>query len=130
MIRRCAHRPRIALLSCCALAFVGLAESPCIGAVTLYVDDDAPPGGDGLTWDTAFRFLQDALAYASAPANGVTDVHIAQGVYKPDHDELHPDGTGDRNATFLLPSSALPGTPDTGFGAPPLVDMGAYEFQP
>ena len=26
-------------------------------ADTIYVDDDAPPGGDGLTWDTAYRFL-------------------------------------------------------------------------
>ena len=23
--------------------------------VVLYVDDDAPPGGDGMSWDTAYR---------------------------------------------------------------------------
>ena len=26
-----------------------------------YVDDDAPLGGDGTSWSTAFKFLQDAL---------------------------------------------------------------------
>ena len=25
----------------------------------VYVDDDAPPDGDGLSWATAYRFLQD-----------------------------------------------------------------------
>ena len=26
-----------------------------------YVDDDAPPGGDGLTWETAYTYLQEWL---------------------------------------------------------------------
>src|SRR5262245_51916393 len=38
-------------------------------ALVIYVDDDAPANGDGLTWDTAFRFLQDAIAFANVPAN-------------------------------------------------------------
>ena len=29
---------------------------------TVYVDDDAAPGGDGLSWATAYQFLQDGLA--------------------------------------------------------------------
>lgn len=33
-------------------------------ADVIYVDDDAPLGGDGQTWATAFRFLQDAMANA------------------------------------------------------------------
>ena len=68
----------------------------------LFVDDDAPAAGDGLTWDTAYRFLQDALAFASDPANGITEIRVAQGTYKPDRDEANPGGTGDREATFQL----------------------------
>ena len=33
----------------------------------LYVDDDAPPGGNGTNWESAYRFLQDALAHADSP---------------------------------------------------------------
>ena len=68
----------------------------------LVVDDDAAAGGDGLGWDSAYRFLQDALAFASDPANGVAEIRVAQGTYKPDRDEDNPDGTGDREATFEL----------------------------
>ncbi len=70
------------------------------GGAILFVDDDAPPGGDGTTWKTAYRFLQDALADASG--GGVTEVHVGQGTYKPDRDEANPKGTGDRDATFQL----------------------------
>lgn len=34
----------------------------------IYVDDDASTGGDGLSWATAYRFLQDALAVAEPNA--------------------------------------------------------------
>jgi hypothetical protein len=68
----------------------------------LYVDDDGPVGGDGASWATCFRFLQDALQIASDPANGVTEIHVAQGTYRPDRDEANPDGTGDREASFQL----------------------------
>ena len=50
------------------------------GGIILYVDDDAPLGGDGLSWDTAYRFLQDALATASDS----TEIRVAQGAYQPD----------------------------------------------
>lgn len=38
------------------------------GGAILHVDDDAPPGGDGATWRTAFTHLQDALLVAPTPA--------------------------------------------------------------
>jgi predicted outer membrane repeat protein len=69
-------------------------------ASILYVDDDAPPGGNGQTWNTAFRFLQDALTAAAQPEADVTEVRIAQGVYKPDRNDANPNGTADRNAAF------------------------------
>ncbi|MCZ6835029.1 MAG: hypothetical protein O7G85_04575 [Planctomycetota bacterium] len=68
----------------------------------VYVDDDAPAGGDGSTWNTAFRFLQDALTVASSPANEAFEIRIGQGIYRPDEDELNPTGSGDRFASFLL----------------------------
>jgi hypothetical protein len=58
----------------------------------LYVDDDAPPGGDGLSWATACRFLQDGLAVAAASAGTFNEIRVAQGLYTPDRDEVNPDG--------------------------------------
>ncbi len=64
------------------------------GGGILYVDDDAVAEGDGAGWATAYRFLQDALA--EAEINGaITRIHVAQGVYTPDRDELNPDGVTD-----------------------------------
>jgi len=53
------------------------------------VDDDAPDGGDGLAWATAFNDLQDALAIAETG----DQIWVAAGTYKPT------EGT-DRDATF------------------------------
>jgi len=59
---------------------------------TWFVDDDAPPGGDGKSWQTAFNRLQDALAVEGKGHQ----IWVAQGVYKP------AGPSGDRNATFQL----------------------------
>jgi hypothetical protein len=80
---------------CCALTVAAR------GGTILLVDDDAPPGGDGLSWDTAYRFLQDGLAEAEASGQ-VETIRVAQGVYVPDRDEANPGGTGDRSAVFGL----------------------------
>ena len=58
-----------------------------------FVDADAAPGGDGLSWPTAFDDLQDALA-AAQPGD---EVWIAEGLYTPT------EGS-DRTATFALAS--------------------------
>ncbi len=63
---------------------------------TLYVDDDATPPGDGSSWTTAFRYLQDAMAATSAG----DEIRVAQGLYRPD--QAHQVMEGDRRATFLL----------------------------
>jgi len=49
----------------------------------IYVDDDAQAGGDGRSWATAYRYLQDALADARA-ADTPVEIRIAQGTYRPD----------------------------------------------
>ncbi len=73
----------ISLLAMAGGMFVATAQA---GSVR-YVDDDAPPGGDGTSWDTAYRFVQDALAFACDPKNGVTEVRVGQGTYLPNDDK-------------------------------------------
>lgn len=83
-----------------SLIIAGATSAGVPTGTVLFVDDDAAAGGDGLTWDTAYRFLQNALSAASN--GGIAEIHIAQGTYKPDRDEANPEGTGDREATFQL----------------------------
>lgn len=95
----------------------------------LVVDDDAAAGGDGTTWSTAFRFLQDALAFASNPANGMSEIRVAQGVYLPDRNEASPAGTGNRAASFALLNgvSILGGFAGVGAADPDDRDINLYE---
>lgn len=77
----------------------------------LFVDATAPEGGNGESWPTAYRDLQQALADA-ANDSGVIEIRVAAGVYRPDA------GTGDRSAEFLLVGqsnlSLLGGFPEGG----------------
>jgi hypothetical protein len=61
-----------------------------------YVDAAASPGGDGTSWATAFRHLQDALACAVTGDN----VWVAEGSYWPDMGGGQV--AGGRAATFRL----------------------------
>ncbi len=45
----------------------------------IYVDDDAPPGGDGTSWQTAFNDLQVALT--AWQATDQLEIRIAEGLY-------------------------------------------------
>ena len=47
-----------------------------VTANPIYVDDDAGLRGDGASWDTAYKYLQDALIGASAE----TEIRVAQGM--------------------------------------------------
>jgi len=76
---------------------VGMAPAIAAGEV-IYVDADASTGGDGQTWATAYKYLQDALAVAVVD----NEIWIAEGIYKPDLNSVYPDGTGERTATFQL----------------------------
>ena len=79
---------------------VGLSGEVHAGAIR-YVDDDAPPNGDGLSWDTAYKFLQDSLFEAEGDAT-INEIHVAGGTYKPDEDEGGNVAPEDRTATFQL----------------------------
>jgi predicted outer membrane repeat protein len=110
---------------------VSVTGASCFGATVLYVDDDAPPGGDGQSWQTAFTYLQDALyaartpgsAGAGAPGHGVPgaeidEIHVAQGRYQPDQDEAGNVTPGDREETFALISGVSLKGGYAGLGAP------------
>lgn len=68
------------------------------GAQTVYVDADAPSGGDGASWAGAFRFLQNAL-WTADPCD---QIWIAEGLYQPDRYAADPCGSGWWSATFQL----------------------------
>ena len=85
-------------LNSIAVAAVTLAV--CSGAANgqaiIYVDDDASLGGDGTTWQTAFRYLQDALALATEG----DEIRVAGGGYRPD--QGGGQTPGNRGASFAL----------------------------
>ena len=64
---------------------------------TLYVNAAAAPGGDGKSWASAFKYLQDALANT---CGSVTPIWVAKGTYYPDEGGNNLDN--DRAATFVM----------------------------
>jgi len=95
---------------------------------TIYVDDDVAVPGDGSSWQTAYKFLQDALADANDSEKPV-EVRVAQGIYKPDRSSAHPDGTRDRSAIFCLLDGVaiLGGFAGVGTHDPDARDFALYE---
>ncbi len=128
------NRRRQIQMSFASLALLIAGLSPALassfgGGNVLFVDDDAPANGDGATWETAYRFLQDALSFAGDPKNNIAEIRVGQGSYKPDRDESNPDGTGDREATFNLVDgvSLLGGYAGLGAEDPDARDIELYE---
>jgi predicted outer membrane repeat protein len=65
----------------------------------IYVDDDAAGTNDGISWENAYVYLQDALVDANSTEKPV-EILVAQGIYKPDMGANHT--SGDHEATFQL----------------------------
>jgi hypothetical protein len=93
--------PKVLTTCCAALALFAATTT---SAQIRYVDDDAPAGGNGQNWPTAYRHLQDALAEAAEDVS-ITEIRVAAGLYRPDQAEVAPITPGDRNATFALRSA-------------------------
>ncbi len=112
-----------------SLLLVALLMTSVASANVIFVDDDAPDGGDGSTWSGAIRFLQDAIARASDPRNNVTEIRVAQGTYQPDRTMATPDGSGARDASFALPYDVtmLGGFAGIGAKDPDERSISAYE---
>ena len=106
------------------LVFVAL--SPAWGGSTIYVDDDAPADGDGRSWQTAYRFLQDALAGSDAAGAERVDIRVAQGIYLPDRVSLRPELRADRGMSFRLMNSTTLGGGYAGLGSP---DPNAWDVE-
>ncbi|MCP3905830.1 MAG: right-handed parallel beta-helix repeat-containing protein [Planctomycetes bacterium] len=100
----------------CALSLSLLLDPSALASDVLHVDDDAPPGGDGTSWSTAFRFLADAVG--AAAGGTVEEIRVAQGTYVPDRSDAFPAGTGDRAATFTLLDDVSLNGGYAGLGAP------------
>jgi parallel beta-helix repeat protein len=84
----------------------------------IYVDGAAIGANNGTSWANAFVYLQDAFDYVQSSSCQVSEVRVAQGVYKPDCNSTYPNGTGDRQATFqLINGVAIKGS-YAGFGEP------------
>ena len=100
---------------------------PCQARI-IYVDANTPDNNDGSNWAHAYKCLQDALADAISSSN-VNEIHVAQGIYKPDRSSADLNGSGDPAATFqLINGVALKGG-YAGFGEldPDLRDIEVYK---
>jgi hypothetical protein len=116
---RAASRVLLAIAVIATLLITGRAS-----AAVVHVDDSAPAGGDGQSWATAYRHLQDGLAAAGALGSDVTEIRIGPGTHRPDESQANPSGSGDRNATFTLVDGVIVRGGFAGFGAP---DPDAYD---
>jgi len=103
-----------------------LVVCPAWAGTVIYVDDDAPLGGDGRSWYTAYSFLQDALADANSMKRPL-EIRVAQGVYRPDEGANHMPG--DRMASFELAEyvSLIGGFAGLGTADPNRRDFEVYE---
>jgi hypothetical protein len=83
-------------------------------ADVFHVDADASPGGDGDSWATAFKYLQDALNDAESG----DEIWVAEGTYKPDRDEGGNVIPGNRYEKFQLINGVGVYGGYAGYGAP------------
>jgi len=80
------------------LAFLALTV-PC-SANVIYVDEDAPHGGNGASWEEAYKLLQDVLQDPNLVYG--CQIWVAAGLYRPDRSRADPNGSGSRYAMFQL----------------------------
>lgn len=90
----------VALVCSTAGGFVQVrASDPAAPSRVVFVDDDSRPGGNGRSWPSAFRDLQDALDFVAGSAGRAREIRVAQGTYRP---SKRTDPDDPRSATFEL----------------------------
>ncbi|MBL7153464.1 MAG: hypothetical protein ISS79_07085 [Phycisphaerae bacterium] len=87
---------------------------PAFAAKVIYVDANAPGANDGSSWAHAFYYLQDALMRASSG----DEIHVAQGVYRPDDFVLSHRPNLGRAETFHLKTGLILKGGYAGLGEP------------
>lgn len=87
---------RISMLLSIVTLFAFVFAAPASAGDVAFVSASAKSGGDGVSWETAFDDLQDAIDLASNAKNGITQIWVTAGVYKPDR------GSGDRDDSFAM----------------------------
>ena len=89
------------LLQFILLTFLFILTSSLSGQSIYYVNSNAATGGDGISWNTAFNDLQDALEQACT--NSPADIWVAKGNYYPSKNSGDStSGPADRTNTFML----------------------------
>ena len=91
---RCTRTVLLYLLVIIVLMCAAPARS--IASSVIYVNASASAGGDGLSWLTAYKYLQDGLTAAT----GSKQIWVAKGVYYPD--ESSGGNSNDSSASFSL----------------------------
>lgn len=78
------------------IILIVLASASAFAGDTIYVNAIAEPGGDGRSWNTAFRYVSDGIS----AANAGDELWVAQGSYPVD---LGADATrGDRSSRLIV----------------------------
>lgn len=109
------------LLACAGLSAGTMSAAASAGSpARRFVSADALPGGDGLSWATAFNDLQDAIEDAEGNPS-VGEIWVAQGLYLPSRRE---GPATPRSETFKIPNNVavyggFRGDEDT-LSAPPI----------
>src|SRR5688500_9660370 len=86
-VRRFGRNASMRLISLWIVAITVAMTQPCnAGNQVLYVDADAPPGGNGQSWATALKDLSLARGIVDPGGGGATvysQVWVAEGAYRP-----------------------------------------------
>lgn len=90
------HAAVLSIAIICIIASAGARADQII-----YVDAGATGSNNGSSWQDAHIHLQDALAQAMSAAKPV-EIWVSSGSYTPDSSKANPNGTGSRDASFVL----------------------------
>jgi len=82
----------------------------------IYVDTSATGANNGSAWADAYNYLQDALHDPTLTYGD--EIHVAQGIYKPDSNSVVPNGNDDREAAFRLINGVVIKGGYAGYNAP------------